>query len=272
MTVPRRSPLDLDDDVQQARFEALRARFDHAGPGLWLTPRGLKLWLDASVEPHAPDRLPEAAREEADRLRTHGLLTTDGAVPDEARAAVEAVRHPLCTFDIEATVGATARHFRAWFGHHCAVLFRTDPPWLGVDSTADGVAGHRTPPGEQRELRVVGRDWPPVAAARWVGLTPRRVMEPLTLTLPAELFQRRLVDHTVPLPEGAHPRLAEIWREPLITWGVTVSPTTDTALVLDAGQAGHRQVVTDGEQVVLHALPSLALWNGLVGMVQRALT
>ncbi|AYY12366.1 hypothetical protein EF847_06250 [Actinobacteria bacterium YIM 96077] len=271
MKPPHRSPLDLDHEEQQARLAELRARFDHNTGRLWLTPDGLKLWLDASVETHPLSRLDASSRTEAERLHAHGLLTEDGDVPENARPAVEAVRNALCTFDIEAAVGPAPRHFRAWIGHECAVLFRSDPPWAGVEPTAEAMASHQTPPGQRRELRIVPRDWPPVAAARWVMLTPRRVFEPLTLTVPAELFHRRLVDHTTPPPDDAHPRLVEIWNEPMFTWGLTVSPTTDTVLVLDAGNAGHRQVVADGEQVVLHALPSLALWNGIVDMLERAL-
>ncbi|PSL02779.1 hypothetical protein CLV30_10986 [Haloactinopolyspora alba] len=264
------SPLGLESQRKQQVQEQLRARFESA-ERLWLTPEGLKAWLDAAVDPVPLDRVDSALRDETERLRRFELLADDGSVPEHIRPAVDAVREPLCTIDIEAAVGHAPRHFRAWIGPSCAVLFCTDAPWRDVEPTAEALAGHDTSPGRELSLQIVPREQPILAAARWALVTPRRVLAPATLEVPAEPFTRRLVDHTVAVPSGAHERLAEIWSQPLFTWGLTVSPTNDSFMVLDAGASGHRQVVTDGDRVTLHALPSLALWDGIVRTVANAL-
>lgn len=270
MSAPGPSPLGLDPERKQQIVAGLSERFERR-ERLRLSPEGLKYWLDAAVDPLPPERAQADVRDDADSLLRFGLLAEDGTVPDDIRPAVEAVREPLGTIDIEAAVGRSARHFRSWIGASCAVLFCTDPPWSDVEPTAEAVAGHDHAPGRERDLQIVPREQPAVAAARWALVTPRRVLAPATLEVPAEAFTRRLVDHTVALPDGAHPRLAEIWAQPLFTWGLSVSQTNESVLVLDAGHCGHRQVFSEGDQVILHALPSLALWDGMVRMLANAL-
>lgn len=270
MRARRRPRLDAKPDIDQERLARLRTRFERT-ERLWLSPEGLKFWLDASVEPHPPGQADLALSDEIARLRRFELLTADGHVPDEVRPAIDAIREPLCTIDIEASVGRSLRHFRSWVGRSCAVLFTTDTPWADVEPTAESVASADQAPGRARALQIVTRDQPLLAAARWALVTPRRVLEPMTLELGADIFTRRLADHTVPVPVRAHERLTEIWAEPMFTWAYSVSPTNESFLVLDAGRYGHRQVVMDGDQVVLHALPPLALWNGMVATMANAL-
>lgn len=264
------SPLAIDPHRQQKLFDQLQARFEQR-EALRLTPQGLKSWLDAAVDPLPPERVAPSVRDEVARLRHFGLLTDGGSVPAEVRPAVDAVREPLCTIDIEAAVGRAACHFRAWVGAQCAVLFYTDSPWSVVEPTAEAVARYDQSPGSARELRIVPRDQPILAAARWALVTPRRVVAPEVLEIPAGVFTRRLVDHTVSPPARSPDLLSKIWTQPLFSWGFTISPTQESVMVLDAATCGHRQVIAVGDHVQLHALPSLALWDGMVRMLANAL-
>src|SRR5699024_6462577 len=141
-------------------------------------------------EPRSPASVEASVRPEAEALEQAGLVSATGEIPDDARPVLSAVREPVCTVDVEAAVGVTGRTFRAWVGTDVAVIFASDPPWSGVEPTAEATASFAMPPPAARELRVVDPEWVPVALARWASITPRQVREPAELSVAADTFQR----------------------------------------------------------------------------------
>src|SRR5699024_7931255 len=84
--------------------------------------------------------------------------------------------------------------------------YATDPPFPGPRSSSAAVAEYDVPPLRARQLRIVARDWPPVDAPAWIGLTPRPDRLEGTFTVPADALTRRLGDAATPVPAG-HPDL-----------------------------------------------------------------
>jgi len=269
---------------------------------LTVSTSGLHLLLDALVEPIDPDRVPAALSDDVTVLVGAGLLGPDGAVPDDARPGVAAIRQPLCVIDLEAAVGRVPRHYRGYIGAEAAATYATDPPFPGLRSSSAAVAEYDVPPLRARQLRIVARDWPPVDAAAWVGLTPRPDRLEGTFTVPADALTRRLSDASTPVP-AAHPDLdtvpatdvvtdtsagadagngsagansgidvlRRVWAEPLVAWGLTVDPGEARMMVLDAGSSGHYLLSRAGDKIHATGLSSRSVWNQMIAMIEAVL-
>lgn len=249
------------------------------GRSVTVSTSGLHLLLDALIEPIDLSRVPSDRVDDVSALVGAGLLATDGSVPAAARAGVAAVRRPLCVIDIEAAVGRVPRHYRAYVGARAAATYATDPPFSGVRSSGAAVAEYDVPPLRSRQFRIVARDWPPVDAAEWVGLTPRPDRVDGRFAVSAGDLSRRLGDASTPLPRGAADQLdnggadvlQQVWIEPLVAWGVTVDPGGGRMMVLDAGAAGHFELSRSGNRVVAAGASSRTIWERMIAMVESVL-
>lgn len=237
---------------------------------------GLHLLLDALVEPIDLSRVPPDRVDDVSALVGAGLLAPDGSVPAAARAGVAAVRQPLCVIDIEAAVGRVPRHYRAYVGERAAATYATDPPFSGLRSSRAAVAEYDVPPLRSRQFRIIARDWPPVDAAEWVGLTPRPDRLDGRFTVSADDLSRRLGDASTPKPggdthDGDADVLRQVWAEPLVAWGVTVDPGGARMMVLDAGTAGHFELSRSGNRVVAAGASSRTIWERMIAMIEAVL-
>jgi hypothetical protein len=244
------------------------------GRPVTVSTQGLHLLLDALIEPVDVARVPSALADDVAVLIGSGLLASDGSVPEAARAGVSAVRQPLCVIDLEAAVGRVPRHYRAYIGAWSAATYATDPPFPGLGSSSAAVAEYDVPPLRSRQFRIVARDWPPVDAAEWIGLTPRPNRVDGSFRLPAAALTRRLSDAAAPPPDtdtaGADV-LRHVWSEPLVAWGATIDPGSARMMVLDAGTSGHFLLTRDGDDVVATGVSSRTVWNRMMMLIEAVL-
>lgn len=244
------------------------------GRPVTVSTHGLHLLLDALVEPVDVARVPAGLADDVAVLIGAGLLSPDGSVPEAARAGVAAVRQPLCVIDVEAAVGRVPRHYRAYIGARSAATYATDPPFPGLGSSSASVADYDVPPLRSRQFRIVARDWPPVDAAEWIGLTPRPDRVDGSFRVAAASLTRRLGDAATPPPasvaEGADV-LRHVWTEPLVAWGATIDPGSSKMMVLDAGGSGHFLLARDGTDIVATGVSSRTVWDRMMMLIEAVL-
>lgn len=263
------SPHALSEAERERRFASLRAWA--VGPGeLRLTAEGILLFAQAARTPQPPYELPPAAGEQVERLVRAGLLKGDGLVAQAAEEAVEALLAPNVLLQLEVAQGRGSARWLGWLGAARAFVASTDTPALDpADDPWQVAASPRA--GDEMNVEIVAPGWAPLAAARWLGITPRPPQPSGELRLPQSLLDHRLGDATCPPPAEASPALSVAWTQPMILWAATASPGEGALVILDAAAAGLWQVRTedgpDGGIATLTPQSPRNVWHLLLQLV-----
>jgi hypothetical protein len=109
-----------------------------------------------------------------------------------------------------------------------------------------------------------------LAVAQWLGLGPARTAASGPVTLPMSLVMNRLVDPSVPPPDGID---ATTWRQPWFLWTLRSSATESGLVMVDTGTSGQCAVMeTDDEHTTRFApLSSYNVWLTLNWLVSESL-
>jgi hypothetical protein len=231
-----------------------------------LTEAALRLLLDLAGTP----RVPEESRAELQQLIAAGLAGSDGRLVPDAAGIVEVMRQPAIWLRIEAIAGQRLGPWKAWLSQQRAVIV-----------VQSGAADHYI-------LQTAVPGWVPVAAIRWLGISPRDTLAGRPV-LPMATLLRWLDEPDTPLPgddsvlsggplpggdarSGGDPVLAAIWAQPGRLWAVDVEPGAGRVLVLDAAEAGLWRVSADDadDSAALTPLPPRIFWRLLLTLIARA--
>lgn len=247
---------------RKARYLLLREATARPAPPV-ITEAGLGLLL----EPDAPDDRPD--REELARA---GLLGPDGRLNPAAKDVADAVRRPSVQLAIEVAAGQSVRALKAWLGFRRAVILAQPSPAIMAANSPHDVAERAPLTLAEYALDVVVPGWVPVAAVRWLGFGPRE--SPVgNCRLPLPVLLRRVADAGVPVPAD-DPVLAGLWGEPLQLCAISVQPSGERVLLLDAARTGLWLLSPDeGDPeptAVLTPLPSHAVWRLLLTLITGA--
>jgi hypothetical protein len=158
---------------------------------------------------------------------------------------------------------------------------RFDATLVGEQVTVTATASPRTiapgPDGRRPEPRphVTSFRIPATrlahAIARWVGLGPAETTASEPLTLPLSLLMNRLVDPSVPPPEGAD---LTTWAQPWFLWTLRSSATDSGLVMVHTGGTGQCAVMeaADKQTTRFAPLSSYNVWLTLNWLVSESLT
>jgi hypothetical protein len=110
----------------------------------------------------------------------------------------------------------------------------------------------------------------PLAIAQWLGLGPSSAAPAAPITVPIRLVMNRLVDPSVPPPDGADP---VTWEQPWFLWTLRSSATDSGLVVVDTGATGQCAVMetADEETTRFAPLSSYNVWLTLNWLVSESL-
>ena len=196
--------------------------------------------------------------------RAQGAPWADVApVGEGVRATM--VADPDARILVEASVGSASHRFDATLARDLATISATASPRASVWRPADPAATN----GASTTFRL------PVTRlalvlAQWLGLGPARTAAAAPVTLPMSAVMNRLVDPSVPVPEGVD---ATTWQQPWFLWTLRSSATDSGLVMVDTGTSGQCAVMeTDDERTTRFApLSSYQVWRTLNWLISESL-
>ena len=230
----------------------------------------LHLYDHAFAEAVAGIDLPGAAAK-AEPPRTADLARRAQSAPWSDVAPVTAgvrgsiVADPDARILVEASVGGASHRFDATLARGQATVTATSSPRATVRRIAD-LAPEGQPPTTFRipVTRLA------LAVSQWLGLGPAWTAANEPVTVPISLVMNRLVDPSVPAPDGVD---TTTWQQPWFLWTLRSSATDSGLVMVDTGTSGQCAVMeTDDEQTTRFApLPSYNVWLTLNWLVSESL-
>ncbi|HET6166340.1 MAG TPA: hypothetical protein VFE07_05890 [Marmoricola sp.] len=208
----------------------------------------------AAATPTHPDASADLARQ----VRS-GPWDEVAPTPRAPRTAI--VADPDARILVEASVGGATHRFDATLVGGQATVSATCSP--RASSQAADVPG--SPPATYR----VPVSRLALAVAQWLGLGPARTPSGAAATIPISVVMRRLLDPTVPAPDGVD-RAA--WSEPWFLWTLRSSATDSGLVMVDTGTSGQCAVMeTDDERTTRFApLSSYNVWLTLNWLISES--
>jgi len=179
---------------------------------------------------------------------------------------VPMVADPEARILVEASVGGRSLRFDATLARDQATIAATASP-RASNHGADGRASAGD--GAPSAFRIpVGRL--ALAVAQWLGLGPAWTARAEPVTVPISLVMNRLVDPSVPAPDGID---AATWQQPWFLWTLRSSATDSGLVMVDAGTSGQCAVMeTEDERATRFApLTSYNVWLTLNWLVSESL-
>jgi hypothetical protein len=185
--------------------------------------------------------------------------------PDTQDLRTAIVADPDSRILVEASVGGTSLRFDATLARDRATVSATASPRAVVQHSHTRRSGNGT---DTTTFRV------PVtrlalAIAQWLGLAPAWTAATDPVTVPMSLVMNRLVDPTVPAPEGVDDTT---WQQPWFLWTLRSSATDSGLVMVDTGTSGQCAVMeTEDEHTARFApLSSFDVWLTLNLLVQES--
>jgi hypothetical protein len=144
--------------------------------------------------------------------------------------------------------------FSAWTDGERALLAAEQPQSAGTPR--DGLAA----------LEIVDLEHLPARIASWLGLAPAWTFgDPDELAVPAALAQERLLDPTVPAPDGAGKHLRYAWAQPWRQLSVGFNPGNHGVKAMAVGDAGYLVSYLDENGTErLHPIPTSSLFIEII--------
>lgn len=107
--------------------------------------------------------------------------------------------------------------------------------------------------------------------ARWLGLRPALIASADPVTIPISLVMNRLVDPSVPPPEGAD---VTTWEQPWFLWTLRSSATDSGLVMVDTGDTGQCAVMETADEHTTRFAPlsSYNVWLTLNWLISESLT
>jgi hypothetical protein len=199
------------------------------------------------------------------------LLRAAPASPWEPAAASRGIilAAPDARILVEASVAATSLRLDATLVRDRATVTATSSPrTAGAEPT--GTDRPDTDEVHATTFRIPARKLA-LTIARWLGLGPARTPSSEPLTLPISLVMNRLVDASVPPPEGAD---LTTWEQPWFLWTFRSSATDSGLVMVDTGDTGQCAVMETADEHTTRFAPlsSYNVWLTLNWLVSESLT
>jgi hypothetical protein len=233
-----------------------------------------RAFMDAVAGIELPD-VPELAAAEAPKTAELARSTRPArwadVAPTSAGARAAMVANPDARILVEASVGATSLRFDATLAGDQATISATPSPREVNHPSAAKAAGG---PDRQVEAATTSFRIPvsrlALAVSQWLGLGPAWTAAARPVTVPISLVMNRLVDPTIPPPDGVD---TTTWRQPWFLWTLRSSATDSGLVMVDTGTSGQCAVMeTDEDHTTRFApLSSYKVWLTLNWLVSESL-
>ena len=226
-------------------------------------------FLEALAGLELPER-PPAGADDAPPI-AHDLLRAAPAAPwqpaDTTRGAV--LGSPDARILVEASVAATSLKLDATLVRDRATVTATSSP--RTPRAGPGTAEQPdTLEHAETTFRVPARRLA-LTIAQWLGLGPARTPSSDPVTVPISLVMKRLVDPSVPPPEGAD---VTTWEQPWFLWTLRSSATDSGLVMVDTGDTGQCAVMETADEHTTRFAPlsSYNVWLTLNWLISESLT
>jgi len=195
--------------------------------------------------------------------RARSAPWADVAPVGERRASM--VADPDARILVEATVGGAAHRFDATLARDQATVSATSSPRESVRRSSAPADAEPQPATFRLPVTRLA-----LAVAQWLGLGPARTAAAEPVTLPMSVVMNRLVDPSIPPPEGVD---TTTWQQPWFLWTVRSSATDSGLVMVDTGTSGQCAVMeTEDERTTRFApLSSYQVWLTLNWLVSTSL-
>lgn len=201
--------------------------------------------------------------------------------PDLLRAAPTAPWQPAATAQgavlgspdarilVEASVAATSLRLDATLVRDRATVTATASPRT-PRAGPETAERPDTPEHTETTFRVPARRLA-LTIAQWLGLGPARTPSSDPVTVPISLVMNRLVDPSVPPPDGAD---VTTWEQPWFLWTLRSSATDSGLVMVDTGDTGQCAVMETADEHTTRFAPlsSYNVWLTLNWLISESLT